>query len=508
MTVSSEVRKNGPYTGNGVTTQFPFTFKIFNGAEIVVTAGDTVAGTEAVLVLATDYSVALNADQNTSPGGTVTLNAALGSSFVLFITSNVQNLQEVDLTNQGGFYPEVLNLGLDKLTILVQQLAEKVGRSLILPVSSSGSTELPPSSPSKLIGWDSDGNLKNFDTTNAALGVAGQVTATTAKATPADADVVGYADGATGGLVKFSFANLKTWLVAYLSGLTSTWALSISGTAAGLSSYAGTDSRYPLTSDGGPIVGQFRNLKIDAIGLNNYNCVITADEVVLENGTNKYITQRAVNKTINANGVVGNPLSIMSARAASTWYYRWLWYNAATGLTATLDTSSTAPTAPAGYVAGDYKTLLPGGCRTDASGGTYLLQIVTRGRKSSYQILSGSNVAALPIMAVSTALVTPWASIATGGFIPPTATSIDVGVSVKAASSNNCAVTLAPSNSYGTTPSATNLSPLSFQAYSSPDPGTSRALMNVESSNIYWGIYGSAAPVFSGVFCGGWEDNE
>jgi hypothetical protein len=51
--------------------------------------------------------------------------------------------QEVEVTNQGGFYPAVFNIEFDKLTILVQQLDEKVKRSLITAVTAGLTPSVP-----------------------------------------------------------------------------------------------------------------------------------------------------------------------------------------------------------------------------------------------------------------------------------------------------------------------------------------------------------------------------
>ena len=75
MTISSEVRKAGPFAGNDVTTSFPFAFKVFLTDQIEVVKA--VNGVESVLVEGTDYSVNLSANQNTNPGGTVVLTSAL-----------------------------------------------------------------------------------------------------------------------------------------------------------------------------------------------------------------------------------------------------------------------------------------------------------------------------------------------------------------------------------------------------------------------------------------------
>lgn len=140
MTISSQTRKAGPYTGNGSTTTFPFAFKVFVNTDVLVVRTD-LSGVETVLTLGTDYTVSLNADQNSNAGGNVVLPTALTSGFLLTVGSKVPLLQQTDFTNQGGFYPAVLNASLDKLTILTQQLNEEVGRSAKLPISSTADAD-------------------------------------------------------------------------------------------------------------------------------------------------------------------------------------------------------------------------------------------------------------------------------------------------------------------------------------------------------------------------------
>lgn len=134
MTISSEVRKAGPFDGNDVADTFPFTFKVFRDEDLLVVRADPI-GAETVLGLGTDYTVTLNADQNASPGGSVVTTAPLAAGHTLVLTSKVGNLQPVDLTNQGGFYPAVINSALDRLTILAQQLRVDVDRSAKLPIT-------------------------------------------------------------------------------------------------------------------------------------------------------------------------------------------------------------------------------------------------------------------------------------------------------------------------------------------------------------------------------------
>ncbi len=137
MTISSSTRKAGPFTGNGTTATYPFTFKIFQASDLLVVR-TSLAGVDTTLTLTTDYTVSLNADQNSSPGGSITLTAGnLATGLKVTMTSRVPYTQTTDLTNQGGFYPQVITTALDKLTIGVQQLNEQVSRSAKLPISST-----------------------------------------------------------------------------------------------------------------------------------------------------------------------------------------------------------------------------------------------------------------------------------------------------------------------------------------------------------------------------------
>lgn len=134
MTISSEDRKAGPYDGNGVATLFPFAFKVIAATyvEVYFTSPE---GVEQILTFGDDYSVTLNPDQEVSPGGEVQTFIPLALNAKLTITSNVPNLQPLALTNQGGFFPGVINAAFDRVVILIQQLASRIGRTLRAPIT-------------------------------------------------------------------------------------------------------------------------------------------------------------------------------------------------------------------------------------------------------------------------------------------------------------------------------------------------------------------------------------
>lgn len=165
MSISSTNRKAGPYSCNGATVAFPFAFKVFAAADVRVVLTDA-DGVEIDLVLGSGYTVTLNSDQDTSPGGTVTTVATYATGYLVTLTSQLQNLQPVVLTNAGGFYPRVINDALDRVTILVQQLAEAVARSLKTAISAPAgvSSQLPAPVPYALLGWNADGTgFQNAD---------------------------------------------------------------------------------------------------------------------------------------------------------------------------------------------------------------------------------------------------------------------------------------------------------------------------------------------------------
>ena len=132
MTISSTVRTAGPYISG---TALAFTFKVFAAADLQVVRLNTTTGVETVLTLNSDYTVALNGNQNTNPGGTVTLTVAASATSTVTITSGILNLQPTDLTNQGGFYPEVITDSFDRSTIQIQQMADDLTRSIKTPIS-------------------------------------------------------------------------------------------------------------------------------------------------------------------------------------------------------------------------------------------------------------------------------------------------------------------------------------------------------------------------------------
>lgn len=162
MTITNTSRSAGPYYGNGVTASFPFSFKIFKPDDLVVASQTVGVSVETILILDSDYTLTLNDDQNATPGGVIVVAIPPGTGTSLVLTSDVELTQTLDLTNSGGFYPGVINTALDRIVVMIQQIAEATKRTLRFPISDVGmSGELPPASgrANKLLAFDQDGKI-------------------------------------------------------------------------------------------------------------------------------------------------------------------------------------------------------------------------------------------------------------------------------------------------------------------------------------------------------------
>lgn len=128
-------RLAGPYTGAGQST-FPFSFKIFSAADIYVARAEDNTSTETILTPDSDYTVAMNADQDATPGGSVTLTVPLAGTQRVAIGSAIPYTQEMQLTNYSRFPPEIINMEMDRQVVQIQQLAEQLERAVIVPPTS------------------------------------------------------------------------------------------------------------------------------------------------------------------------------------------------------------------------------------------------------------------------------------------------------------------------------------------------------------------------------------
>ncbi|WP_291440445.1 hypothetical protein [Desulfovibrio sp.] len=119
------------YEGNNAATSFPFFFRVWTAAQLVV----TLTSPEGVTSEASGWTADLGA-----AGGEITYlhqNAPLPNGWKLAITRNMPFTQEVNLVSASRFDPQVIEDALDQATAERQQTLEMMRRSVILPATSS-----------------------------------------------------------------------------------------------------------------------------------------------------------------------------------------------------------------------------------------------------------------------------------------------------------------------------------------------------------------------------------
>ena len=157
MTISTSNRRAGPYLGDGSQRDYPFTFKVFAAGDVRAYVADR-QGKERALAYGSDYRVTLHPDQETRPGGLLTLTAALAVGDKLAINSKTDIVQSKVFTNQGGFYPVLLNDALDLLTVICQELQAQLARAMLAPVNATVTPSFPLPDAKKFLRWSDDGS--------------------------------------------------------------------------------------------------------------------------------------------------------------------------------------------------------------------------------------------------------------------------------------------------------------------------------------------------------------
>lgn len=159
MAIHSQSVKTGFFTGNGTERTYPFNFKIFQPSDVLVYTAKADAPDEMKLAFGEEYEVTKNPDQENNAGGTVTLKNPLPTGSRMIIVSGLAYTQPTTFTNQGGFYPQVLNGSLDRQLILSLQILDRLRRTLHQPVTSDKELNLaiPNPEPKSGLSWSADG---------------------------------------------------------------------------------------------------------------------------------------------------------------------------------------------------------------------------------------------------------------------------------------------------------------------------------------------------------------
>ena len=147
------------YTGNDAATTFAYDFLIPLATDVEVSIFDSLTSVTTVLT-GSQYSIT---GIGSALFGEVTYPLAgdpLPTTSDIIIKRIVPYTQVMDVTNQGGFLPAVLEDQLDAIVMQVQQLAEQAGRTILGEADSTFDLELPAKTllADKLLLFDSSGD--------------------------------------------------------------------------------------------------------------------------------------------------------------------------------------------------------------------------------------------------------------------------------------------------------------------------------------------------------------
>jgi hypothetical protein len=161
MTVSTTIIKNF-HNGNGSATNFAYQFRILEDTDLLVIIRTNSTGAETTKTLSTHYTVAGAGDAS---GGSITFTAGNipASGETVVIRRNVPQTQAIDYIANDPFPAETHEEGLDRATMVAQQVAEESDRSIKLSrTNTMTSTEFTVGATdraNKVLAFDSSGEI-------------------------------------------------------------------------------------------------------------------------------------------------------------------------------------------------------------------------------------------------------------------------------------------------------------------------------------------------------------
>jgi len=158
MTVSSSTNRVN-YNGDGSTTVFAYTFKVFDQDDLTVILRSS-NGTETVQTITTNYTVSGVGDAG---GGNVTMVTAPATGEQLTILREQPLTQGLDLVPNDPFPANSIEESLDKITFMVQKHEEELGRAIKASrtntISGAEFTVSASDRANKVFAFDSSGDL-------------------------------------------------------------------------------------------------------------------------------------------------------------------------------------------------------------------------------------------------------------------------------------------------------------------------------------------------------------
>ena len=143
------------YVATGTLTTYEFPFVIFTNTDIQVYLND---------ILQTPETYTVSGVKNTN-GGSITFMTPPTNGTIITITRDLSIERTTDFQEGGALRADTLNDEFDYQTACLQQVADSINRSMILPPYATDTNvdlTLPTPSAGKAIVWNSDGtNLEN-----------------------------------------------------------------------------------------------------------------------------------------------------------------------------------------------------------------------------------------------------------------------------------------------------------------------------------------------------------
>ena len=214
MTVSVQIPFNES-VANGVTTVFPYTFKLLDANDLIVKfdgvaqiSGFTISGI------------------GNDTGGNINFSVAPANGVVVLISRILSIARVIDYQENGDFLAETVNKDYDRIWQALQQFAQQLKSAIKLPFSTSTDQTINDNAATradKLLGFDSSGNvilkvLANLATTPVSVFMAGFLNAANAAA----ARAILFAAG-TGQTIFNDRVNLAAFNVAAHATICDIW---------------------------------------------------------------------------------------------------------------------------------------------------------------------------------------------------------------------------------------------------------------------------------------------
>lgn len=319
------------YNGNGLTTVFAFNSVFLDAADLTVILTSS-AGVETVQTITTHYTVSGGSGST----GSVTMVTAPASGEKLTIVRDPALTQTLDLVANDPLPAEELEQALDKAVMLLQRVAERIDRSVVIQDSDTGTLTLPVAADraNKYAAFDASGNLI------ASTGPSGDSTV------PVSTFMETLLDDTTAAAARTTLGAITGADSTTFSGTNS---FSGANTVSGSLNVTGT-----LTAAAAPLPRSWLAglaLSRDA-GDTDHDIAIAVGAARDDTDAADLRLAATLTKQIDAAWAVGDDAGGMDSGtvANSTWYAVWLIRRSDTGVVdALFSTSGSSPTMPTNY---------------------------------------------------------------------------------------------------------------------------------------------------------------